>query len=167
MGRLFRIIAVTLLATPAGATIALGAPAPRGFDPTVPSGGRILLTCTGTMKTADMPGDVRSAVTSTGMVDLDGGMVTGFGVGRAEIVSARPEAVVFGDSPETGVMRLFTAANRTAPMPKGGARLPPQVAGTFDRTTGATRILVHAANAPETVLIAMDLQCRMAPAPLP
>lgn len=165
MRRLARLFAVTLLATPMGATIGLAAPAPKGFDPTAPAGGRILLTCTGSMGTAERKPEFADTVMASGTVDLDRGIVTGFGIGSAEIVAATPEAIAFGDSPEIGVIRVFSAAGRTAPMPKGGALPPPQVAGNFNRTTGVTRIIVHAADAPDRVLISMDFHCRMAPAP--
>jgi len=162
---LARVFAVTLFATPIGATTVTAAPAPSGFDPQAMSGGRILLTCSGAMQTAPAGSGAGNTVMANGTVDLDRGIVVGFGLGRSEIVAAEPGRIVFGDSSETGVIRRFATSGRTAPMPKGGARPPPQVAGSFDRTTGVTRIVVHAAGAPSDVLIAMDLHCRMTPAP--
>ncbi|KAB2874359.1 MAG: hypothetical protein F9K43_04470 [Bauldia sp.] len=103
---------------------------------------RFRLTCQGTMSTEGTP---ESRILADGVVDFVAMRVRGFGIGIAPIQRLTETVVAFG-SPIAGAD------------PEGNA-----VEGSYDRATGATRIVVRSASGPPRDLIAMDLTCRTVP----
>jgi hypothetical protein len=100
---------------------------------------RFFLTCSGTMRAAGAP---LMPITASGLVDLAGRRVTGFGLGSVPILLVTNALIGFGGA---------AGAN--------GER----VEGSFDRQNGKIKIVVRAAKDPPHELIAMEFDCRPAP----
>lgn len=118
---------------------------------------RFLLSCTGVMSTGERADADR--VAASAMIDLVNRNVSGFGIGSSPIVVVNDAVIAFGVA---SVDRVTRVAEPRGAAPRAGG---PTVEGTIDRATGATRIAVHPAADPATILIAMTLDCAFEPAP--
>jgi hypothetical protein len=165
MRRRYLVLGAILTATPLpGATLSLAASAGSTLDRPAPADQRFMLSCTGAMATggrAADPGDPDQSIVASGLVDLAGRQVSGFGLGGSPIVVVTDTVIGFG-SPAVDTLTRVAEARTTRPAPQTG----PVVEGTIDRATGATRIAVHPASDPAAVIIAMTLDCVFEPAPL-
>jgi hypothetical protein len=137
LGR-FLILRIGILAS---AMIAAPAWAKDGAPPPAE---HLRLSCTGMMVTADY-GPPGSKIMADGAIDLATMRVRGFGLGSVPIVLLTATRIVFDNG-------------------TGQRDVPTTIEGSIDRTTGATRVVVHAAKDPKVDLIAMTLDCRFAPA---
>jgi hypothetical protein len=95
---------------------------------------KLRLACSGMLITDDQPG---SPVTTSGVVDIANGWVSGFGMGGQSIVSLNGTRIAFG-----------TGRTRAA---------DPVIDGEIDRTTWKTEIAVQ--NAIGKPLMLMRLDC--------
>ena len=154
-GRYLVLGAVLIAAALPGVTIALAA-SNADVGERIAADERFLLSCTGAMSTGGRADADR--VAANAMVDLANRSVNGFGIGSSPIVVVNDAVIAFGVAPVDLVTRV--AEPRAATPQVGG----PTIEGTIDRTSGATRIVVHPAADPAGVLIAMTLDCAFEPA---
>jgi hypothetical protein len=134
-------------------------------DGQIPAAARVFLTCSGAMSTSSLPGpaDAESRIVANGVVDLENLRVAGFGIGSEPIVSLTSRIVSFGTAAAPGhegtVVRV-TDRSPTTVGPQGTV-----VEGIYDRTSGATTIIVRSAADRGNVVLAMTLDCTSSPAP--
>ena len=99
---------------------------------------QIRLACTGTMMTAGQPAP--GPIVSTGVIDFQAQLVRGFGMGSQPILILTVSEIDFGSEPSDS--------------PSGTI-----VEGSINRQSGATRIVLRSARAPDAVLIESVLKC--------
>lgn len=108
-------------------------------DASVP-GGRLRVSCTGTMITADQP-PPGGSILANGVIDFAARRVRGFGVGRHPITVLTASSIAFGSSPPDAAWH-------------GNI-----IEGLIDRRTGKTRILVRSPKDASHVRIELALNC--------
>ena len=154
-GRYLVLGAILIAAALPGVTIALAA-SNADIGESIAADERFLLSCTGAMSTGGRT--EADQVAANAMVDLANRSVSGFGIGRSPIVVVNDAVIAFGVAPVDLMTRV---AEPRAATPRATGTT---VEGTIDRTSGATRIVIHPAADPAGVLIAMTLDCAFEPA---
>jgi hypothetical protein len=125
------MFAKSILALAAMATT----PASQPGKDSLPEQERFLLTCIGTMRAAGAP---LMPIMASGVVDLAGKRVAGFGVGNVPILLLTDALIGFGGTVADGE----------------------HIEGSLDRQNGKARIVVLTAKEPAQELMAMELDCR-------
>ena len=154
-GRYLVLGAILIAAASPDVTIALAA-SNAAVGESIAADERFLLSCTGAMSTGGRA--EADHVAANAMVDLANRSVSGFGIGSSAIVVVNDAIIAFGVAPVDLMTRV---AEPRAATPRATGTT---VEGTIDRTSGATRIVIHPAADPAGVLIAMTLDCAFEPA---